>query len=74
MYDISYHHTKWLVEEGKIRVNWISSENQTADFLTKPLSKEAFVKCREKCIQSQRYIESKTDRTERKRENMKTGM
>lgn len=50
-------------------MNWISSENQTADFLTEPLSKKAFVKYREKCIQSQRTIESKIERrkTERKK-------
>ncbi|MBP1527053.1 MAG: DDE-type integrase/transposase/recombinase [Spiroplasma ixodetis] len=66
--DISYHHTKWLVEEGKIQVNWISSENQTSDFLTKPLPKEAFIRCREKCIQSQQYRESKIERKREARE------
>lgn len=48
--DVSYHFTKSLVEEGRINLQWIYSEEQTADFLTKALKHELFIKCRRKCM------------------------
>lgn len=48
--DVSYHYTKWLVEEKRVEIKWVESENQVADFLTKPLRIELFEKCRRSCL------------------------
>lgn len=48
--DVSYHHVKWLVESGRIDLQWINSESQIADFLTKPLKRESFERCRAVCL------------------------
>lgn len=48
--DISYHFIKDLIEKRRVILTHIGSEDQTADFLTKPLRKEPFEKCRQECL------------------------
>lgn len=43
--DVSYHFFKDLIVKGKILLDWISSEDQEADFLTKRLQRSSFEKC-----------------------------
>ena len=40
--DVSYHYDRNLVEQGKIDVSHVVSENQHADILTKSLGREVF--------------------------------
>lgn len=47
--DIKYHFVQEKVCNGNIKLSYVCSENQLADFLTKPLSKTRFEKLR-KCI------------------------
>lgn len=55
--DFSFHFSKLLVEEGKVKIQWISLGKQIADFLTKPLGQETFEKCKQSCLKS-RTIET----------------
>jgi hypothetical protein len=43
---LKYHHFKSYVKDGRIKVNYIHTEMQKADLLTKPLSDDLFFKLR----------------------------
>jgi hypothetical protein len=43
---LKYHHFKQYVESGKIRINYVHTEVQQADILTKPVKIELFSKLR----------------------------
>ena len=42
--DVYYHYTRQMVEEGVVVLEKISTEDQVADMLTKPLGKVLFAK------------------------------
>jgi hypothetical protein len=44
--DIRYHYLRQLIEENKIKLEYIDTENQIADLLTKPLPRPKFDKLR----------------------------
>ena len=44
---IQYHYVRQLSEEGIVKFEYCPAENMAADFLTKPLDKISFHKCRE---------------------------
>jgi transposase InsO family protein len=43
---VRFHFTREAVERGEISIEYVSTSAQLADYLTKPLPKEAFFKCR----------------------------
>ena len=47
-FEIDYHFTRQKVEDNTIRVEFISSQEQPADILTKSLGKNKFENCRDK--------------------------
>ena len=47
-FQIDYHFTRQKVEDNTIRVDFISSQEQPADILTKPLGRVKFETCRQK--------------------------
>ena len=47
-FQIDYHFTRQKVEDNSIKVEYISSQEQPADILTKPLGRIKFETCREK--------------------------
>ena len=44
--DIRYHYIRDCVEEGKIEVNYICTDDQLADILTKSLGRQKFTEMR----------------------------
>lgn len=50
MADLRFHHVKQCTEEKKVELHWISSANQLADIMTKPLSHVPFLKLRENLL------------------------
>jgi len=44
--NVRWHHFRDYVERGEISIHYIESENQPADYLTKPLSEEDFARLR----------------------------
>lgn len=42
--DVQYHFTREAVEDGLINVSYIPSDEMAADIMTKPLTKELFLK------------------------------
>ncbi len=47
---LNYHFVRDLVQRDIIKIDWIPSEEQLGDFLTKALAKPKFVKFRDLCI------------------------
>lgn len=45
--DIRFHFLRDVIKRGDIELEYCSTENMTADILTKPVSKNKFVKCRD---------------------------
>ena len=45
--DIRFHFLRDIIKRGDIELEYCSTENMTADILTKPVSKNKFVKCRD---------------------------
>ena len=43
---IQYHYVRQLAEEGIVKVEYCQADKMVADFLTKPLDKISFHKCR----------------------------
>ena len=48
--NIIYHHFRDAVKKGMVEIFAITTENQMADILTKPLNQNLFVKHRKKMI------------------------
>ena len=46
--DTRYHYMRDCIEEGKIEVEYVSTEDQLADILTKPLGRVKFLEMRKK--------------------------
>ena len=46
--DIKYHHIKEEIECGRVKADWVSTENNVADILTKPLGKHAHARLSKK--------------------------
>ena len=44
--DVRFHYTREKVEDGTVKLEYIPSENQVADILTKPLGQPLLVKHR----------------------------
>jgi len=48
--DIKHHFIREQVEAGNIAVQWVSSQEQLADILTKTLSSGVFVRLRDQMV------------------------
>ncbi len=45
--DVKYHYVRKLVKDGVIVFKYVSTKDQVADGLTKPLPREAFIRSRQ---------------------------
>ena len=43
---VRFHFTREAVERGEIKIEYVNTSAQLADYLTKALPKDAFLKCR----------------------------
>src|SRR3954470_2799615 len=51
-FDLKVHYIRDQVEKGHISTRWVSSQDQQADILTKPLDKANFLRLRELIFKS----------------------
>jgi hypothetical protein len=59
--EIKHHYIRQLVKQGKVKVVYLSTEDMPADFLTKPLQKDNFNKCKVELMGNQdEYKEEET--------------
>ena len=45
-YAIEWHYVQGCVEEKELKITWVSTEDNLADFFTKKLPKQRFIKLR----------------------------
>ena len=52
--DVKLHFIRGMIEQGEISVQYISTVNQLADIMTKPLSRQVFTRLRDQILASDR--------------------
>ena len=56
--DIKYHFIRDQIKNNKIKLQWLSTQDQMADILTKPLDKVKFTRFRNRILQSHQRIQT----------------
>jgi hypothetical protein len=59
--EIRYHYIRDMVQKGAVKLQYVATDEQTTDVLTKPLSREKFVYFRDKLGVVQKDFPSKRE-------------